>query len=56
MLDRIKTLLGQDWIATQDMIRSSLKSDIELLDATNSALEAYLVTARSPCLFRRSRV
>ncbi len=38
MLDRIKTLLGQDWIATQDMIRSSLKSDIELLDATNSAI------------------
>ncbi|MBR5660898.1 MAG: polyprenyl synthetase family protein [Bacteroidales bacterium] len=38
MLDRIKTLLGQDWTATQDMIRYSLKSDIELLDATNSAI------------------
>lgn len=38
MLDRIKELLGKDWTDTVELIRSSLKSDIELLDCTNSAI------------------
>ena len=38
MLGKIKTLLGQDWTDTQELIRSSLKSDIDLLDQTNAAI------------------
>ena len=40
MLDRIKTLLGSDWTRTVDLIRSSLKSDIDLLDKTNTSILA----------------
>ena len=38
MLDRIKTLLGKDWTRTMDLIQSSLKSDIGLLDKTNASI------------------
>lgn len=38
MLDKIKLLLGQDWTGTQELIHSSLKSDIDLLDQTNEAI------------------
>ena len=31
-------MLGQDWTDTQDLICSSLKSDIDLLDQTNAAI------------------
>ena len=35
-LDEIKDFLGQDWKDTDALIRSSLESDISLLNATNS--------------------
>ena len=38
MLNQIKAFLGRDWTDTLEAIRSSLKSDIDLLDSTNSAL------------------
>jgi len=38
MLEQIKSLLGKDWTDTMDLIRSSLKSDISLLDATNNSI------------------
>lgn len=37
-LDEIKDFLGQDWKDTDALIRSSLKSDISLLNATNKAI------------------
>lgn len=38
MLNEIKTFLGQDWTDAEDLVRSSLSSDIELLDKTNEAI------------------
>ena len=38
MLDRIKNYLGKDWTDTIELIHSSLKSDIVLLDMTNSSI------------------
>lgn len=38
MLNEIKTFLGQDWRDAEDLVRSSLSSDIELLDKTNEAI------------------
>lgn len=38
MLDRIKMLLGSDWTRTDELIHSSLKSDIYLLDRTNASI------------------
>ena len=40
MLERIKTLLGSDWARTEELIYSSLKSDIDLLDRTNDSILA----------------
>lgn len=37
-LDEIKYFLGQDWKDTDALIRSSLESDISLLNATNKAI------------------
>lgn len=37
-LGNIKEFLGEDWRRTGEMIRSSLKSDINLLDTTNEAI------------------
>lgn len=37
-LDEIKEFLGQDWKDTDALIRSSLESDISLLNATNKAI------------------
>lgn len=37
-LDEIKDFLGQDWKDTDALIRSSLESDISLLNATNKAI------------------
>ncbi len=37
-LDEIKDFLGQDWKDTDTLIRSSLESDISLLNATNKAI------------------
>lgn len=37
-LDQIKDFLGQDWKDTDALIRSSLESDISLLNATNKAI------------------
>ena len=34
----IREYLGQDWTAVQDRITSSLQSDIDLLNATNSSI------------------
>lgn len=38
MLNEIKTFLGQDWTDAEGLVRSSLSSDIELLDKTNEAI------------------
>lgn len=35
---KIKEFLGQDWPAVQECIRTSLQSDIELLDITNKSI------------------
>ena len=40
-LDEIKGFLGKDWEDTEARIRSSLKSDIGLLDATNEAVLSH---------------
>lgn len=37
-LAEIKSYLGDDWTAVEALIRSSLKSDIQLLDATNETI------------------
>lgn len=37
-LDEIKDFLGQDWKDTDALIRSSLESDISMLNATNKAI------------------
>ncbi len=37
-LDGIRAFLGEDWKRTERLIRSSLRSDIDLLDTTNEAL------------------
>ena len=37
-LEEIKTYLGEDWTKTDSLIRSSLKSDISLLNSTNDAI------------------
>ena len=37
-LEEIKTFLGNDWTDTDNLIRSSLKSDIDLLTKTNDAI------------------
>ena len=41
MLERIKSLLGQDWTDTLGLIKSLLKSDIDLLDSTNAAILSH---------------
>lgn len=41
MLERIKSLLGKDWTDVSDLIRSSLRSDIDLLDSTNAAILSH---------------
>lgn len=41
MLERIKCLLGQDWTDTLGLIKSLLKSDIDLLDSTNTAILSH---------------
>ena len=41
MLDEIKSFLGRDWDDTEALIRSSLRSDIELLDKTNEAILSH---------------
>lgn len=40
-LDEIKDFLGQDWKDTDALIRSSLESDISLLNATNKAIQDH---------------
>jgi octaprenyl-diphosphate synthase len=40
-LDAIKSFLGNDWIRTESLIRSSLASDIELLNRTNEAILSH---------------
>lgn len=40
-LDEIKGFLGKDWEDTEARIRSSLKSDIDLLNATNEAVLSH---------------
>lgn len=40
-LDVIKTFLGSDWTRTEDLIRSSLGSDIDLLNKTNQAILSH---------------
>lgn len=40
-LDGIKGFLGKDWQETVGLMRSSLGSDIELLNATNEAILAH---------------
>lgn len=40
-LEEVKTFLGKDWTDTDSLIRSSLKSDIELLDSTNTAILSH---------------
>ncbi len=40
-LDEIKVFLGKDWMDTDALIRSSLKSDIGLLDKTNEAILSH---------------
>ena len=37
-LDEIKEFLGNDWKETDGLIRSSLRSDIDLLNTTNEAI------------------
>lgn len=37
-MNEIKTFLGQDWTDAEGLVRSSLSSDIELLDKTNEAI------------------
>lgn len=41
MLDEIKAFLGQDWTDTERLIRSSLGSDIDLLNTTNAAILSH---------------
>ena len=41
MLDEIKSFLGQDWKDVEELIRSYLSSDIELLDKTNEAILSH---------------
>lgn len=40
-LDEVRTFLGKDWEDTDALIRSSLKSDIDLLDSTNAAILSH---------------
>jgi octaprenyl-diphosphate synthase len=40
-LDEIRTYLADDWIATDKLLRSSLESDIGLLNATNAAILSH---------------
>lgn len=40
-LEQIKTFLGKDWTDVDELIRSSLKSDIELLNSTNRELLSH---------------
>lgn len=40
-LEEVRTFLGKDWDETDSLIRSSLRSDIELLDATNTAILSH---------------
>ncbi len=37
-LSEIKSFLGQDWSAVDEQMRNSLRSDIQLLDATNQTI------------------
>lgn len=46
----IKEYLGQDWLAVQDRISSSLESDIELLNATNDSILAHSGKQMRPVL------
>ena len=38
---KVKEFLGKDWTAVQDCIRTSLQSDIELLDVTNKSILSH---------------
>ena len=40
-LDEIRAFLGEDWIGTDRLIRSSLESDIDLLNITNNAILSH---------------
>ena len=40
-LDEIRTFLGEDWRKTEKLLRSSLESNINLLNATNSAILSH---------------
>ena len=40
-LDEIRTFLGEDWINTLKLIHSTLESDIDLLNKTNSAILSH---------------
>lgn len=40
-LDEVRLFLGKDWEDTDELIRSSLKSDIELLNSTNEAILSH---------------
>ena len=40
-LDEIRTYLADDWIATDKLLKSSLESDIGLLNATNAAILSH---------------
>ena len=40
-LEEVRTFLGKDWEDTDALIRSSLESDIDLLNATNTAILSH---------------
>lgn len=40
-MGQIKEFLGSDWLKTESLIRSSLNSDIDLLNATNKSVLAH---------------
>ena len=41
MLEEIRAFLGEDWTRTQDLIRSSLETEIGLLNSTNQAILSH---------------
>lgn len=40
-IGKVKEFLGDDWVSVQDCIKSSLQSDIELLDVTNRSILSH---------------
>lgn len=40
-MDKVKVFLGPDWSAVQERISSALRSDIDLLNATNSSILSH---------------